>query len=238
MKTGEKRKTEEHGDVPTNKLSKLDHTIPSEKEQHQEATYPFTSMIDFIECSICTEIFVNPQSLKCSHTFCKLCIAKWLKTKKECPMCRQIILRRPYANQLVEKMCTLYESSLSTEGMLLRNKHKEDLKKAEREECQIFMDAAKTASQQGTSFLDIKNQWTSKEKDIFRIGYDKYEDDVKMAYCALAGFTEQCIRDADNTLITIMLENFNLHVPEYPNRVPVIYDFEMARQILFDILLC
>ncbi len=28
-------------------------------------------------------------SLQCSHSFCQLCIEKWMKLKKECPNCRK-----------------------------------------------------------------------------------------------------------------------------------------------------
>lgn len=27
-------------------------------------------------------------SLNCSHSYCQLCISRWIKTKKECPQCR------------------------------------------------------------------------------------------------------------------------------------------------------
>ncbi|XP_041354373.1 E3 ubiquitin-protein ligase RNF8-like [Gigantopelta aegis] len=41
-----------------------------------------------LQCSICNELFVQATSLNCSHAFCALCIANWMKRKKECPICR------------------------------------------------------------------------------------------------------------------------------------------------------
>lgn len=43
-----------------------------------------------IRCSICYEVFTEPVTLTCGHTFCLSCLAKWYftnKRKKECTMC-------------------------------------------------------------------------------------------------------------------------------------------------------
>ncbi|CAD5114167.1 DgyrCDS3309 [Dimorphilus gyrociliatus] len=52
-------------------------------------------MIDLMEeeliCSICSELFICPMSLQCTHTFCALCIHQWIKRKNECPQCRNPI---------------------------------------------------------------------------------------------------------------------------------------------------
>ena len=50
-------------------------------------------MADVTECSICTEIFTNPKSLPCIHSFCLKCLEKYGKDKKPgdqmaCPICR------------------------------------------------------------------------------------------------------------------------------------------------------
>ncbi|XP_015111085.1 E3 ubiquitin-protein ligase RNF8 [Diachasma alloeum] len=70
-----------------------------------------------LSCSICSEIFVNPTSLNCSHTFCQYCISSWnKKTKKaNCPICR---VRIKSMNQsrvfdcLIEKMVSELSSEL------------------------------------------------------------------------------------------------------------------------------
>ncbi|XP_048239053.1 tripartite motif-containing protein 2-like [Haliotis rufescens] len=50
-----------------------------------------------LTCVICTEVFTNPATLQCHHTFCKSCLLKYTKTQPEavqarsipCPSCRQ-----------------------------------------------------------------------------------------------------------------------------------------------------
>ncbi|KAL0272444.1 UNVERIFIED_CONTAM: hypothetical protein PYX00_005407 [Menopon gallinae] len=44
-----------------------------------------------LQCSVCSELFVTPITLNCSHTFCKYCIETWKKKKKNCPICRKKI---------------------------------------------------------------------------------------------------------------------------------------------------
>lgn len=44
-----------------------------------------------LTCSICTEMYVNPHTLGCSHNFCKTCIQKWREQKDTCPICRKKI---------------------------------------------------------------------------------------------------------------------------------------------------
>lgn len=43
---------------------------------------------DEFQCAICSELFINAVVLSCSHTFCRYCIDRWKKNKKECPNCR------------------------------------------------------------------------------------------------------------------------------------------------------
>ncbi len=45
------------------------------------------------KCSICFDVFNNPTSLSCGHTFCHKCIKTALEMKEECPNCRAKIPR-------------------------------------------------------------------------------------------------------------------------------------------------
>ena len=40
------------------------------------------------DCSICCDDKVNPVVLICNHSFCEVCILKWLEREKTCPVCR------------------------------------------------------------------------------------------------------------------------------------------------------
>jgi hypothetical protein len=45
------------------------------------------------ECQICLDLLVEPVTTLCGHTFCKICLVKFLDTKLNCPICRRPILQ-------------------------------------------------------------------------------------------------------------------------------------------------
>jgi len=45
------------------------------------------------ECQICMDLLIEPVTTVCGHTFCKICLIRYLKTKLNCPMCRKTILQ-------------------------------------------------------------------------------------------------------------------------------------------------
>lgn len=90
--------------------------IPSSK--------PFESSLKSLEkeitCSICFEIFNDPQTLvNCGHSFCKGCLDQWRASGPEnahrnnCPMCRQSIIstiRSPLLINIVKTTVNLKKS--------------------------------------------------------------------------------------------------------------------------------
>ncbi|NWI23370.1 RNF8 ligase, partial [Sula dactylatra] len=44
-----------------------------------------------LQCTICSEHFIEAVTLNCAHSFCSYCINEWTKRKIECPICRQEI---------------------------------------------------------------------------------------------------------------------------------------------------
>ncbi|XP_046346675.2 tripartite motif-containing protein 65-like [Haliotis rufescens] len=52
---------------------------------------------NFLTCSICTEVFTDPCTLQCDHSFCRACITQYLQSRQDvtqsrtipCPYCRQ-----------------------------------------------------------------------------------------------------------------------------------------------------
>lgn len=46
--------------------------------------------MNLINCCVCHEIFNDPRSLSCGHTFCYKCILSFCKS--ECPICRKVFL--------------------------------------------------------------------------------------------------------------------------------------------------
>ncbi|NXQ02610.1 RNF8 ligase, partial [Vidua macroura] len=64
-----------------------------------------------LQCTICSEHFIEAVTLNCAHSFCSHCINEWTKRKVECPICRQEIKSKTRSlvldnciNRMVEKL--------------------------------------------------------------------------------------------------------------------------------------
>jgi len=59
---------------------------------------------DDFSCAVCSEVFVEPCTLHCGHSFCQLCLAGlWRANRKSplylyCPLCRQPWVNFPGVN--------------------------------------------------------------------------------------------------------------------------------------------
>ncbi|XP_016146392.1 E3 ubiquitin-protein ligase TRIM39-like [Sinocyclocheilus grahami] len=64
---------------------------------------------DELSCLVCCEIFTDPVVLKCSHSFCRLCLQQfWNKkaAKRECPVCRRkCSLTEPTVSLALKNVC-------------------------------------------------------------------------------------------------------------------------------------
>ncbi|KAM9717499.1 bloodthirsty-related gene family, member 12 [Menidia menidia] len=68
---------------------------------------------DQFTCSICLEVFVEPVSTPCGHSFCKACLqGYWNHSKKFlCPMCKKGYTRRPEmsVNRVLAEICSQFQ---------------------------------------------------------------------------------------------------------------------------------
>ncbi|XP_020782088.1 zinc-binding protein A33-like isoform X2 [Boleophthalmus pectinirostris] len=73
-----------------------------------------------ISCPICCDIFNNPVVLKCSHSFCKLCLEQyWTRNRprRDCPLCRNESTDDPVPSLTLRNLCESYiQDSDDAEG--------------------------------------------------------------------------------------------------------------------------
>lgn len=91
---------------------------------------PLAQLESSLRCQVCKEFFTTPMMTSCSHTFCSLCIRRYLSQEGKCPACREndqeIKLRR---NWVVEELVTNFKASRS--GLLEFAQNAASLKKDE-----------------------------------------------------------------------------------------------------------
>ncbi|NXN91564.1 RNF8 ligase, partial [Rhinopomastus cyanomelas] len=62
------------------------------KAQKEEVLNQMNDVLENeLQCTICSEHFIEAITLNCAHSFCSYCINEWTKRKVECPICRQEI---------------------------------------------------------------------------------------------------------------------------------------------------
>jgi hypothetical protein len=85
-------------------------------------------------CVICLEVFVEPTSLDCGHTFCSNCITDWKKLNYSCPTCRateQMTLRkRAEIRNMINKVYEIFGGhELADRTSLLKEREEMEEKK-------------------------------------------------------------------------------------------------------------
>ncbi|NXM64295.1 RNF8 ligase, partial [Illadopsis cleaveri] len=97
------------------KNKELEETKEEKEKARAQKEEVLNQMNDVLEnelqCTICSEHFVEAVTLNCAHSFCSYCINEWMKRKVECPICRQEIKSKTRSlvldnciNRMVEKL--------------------------------------------------------------------------------------------------------------------------------------
>jgi len=84
-------------------------------EPQQHTRTPSLSKSEF-NCSCCFELMVEPTTIQCGHSFCRVCLANWYfgsNSKRTCPQCRQSWNGNPQTNVILRSAIrTLFPAEL------------------------------------------------------------------------------------------------------------------------------
>ncbi|KAM7366531.1 hypothetical protein PAMP_015966 [Pampus punctatissimus] len=81
-------------------------TTESQKKSTRKKKAPMEGMMSLFgsflsdeqfQCSICLDVFTNPSSTPCGHSFCMTCISRYWDGSKvcQCPLCKKTFQKRP-----------------------------------------------------------------------------------------------------------------------------------------------
>ncbi|KAL7852005.1 hypothetical protein SRHO_G00177900 [Serrasalmus rhombeus] len=90
-----------------------------------------SSLEDDLSCSVCCEVYQEPQLLPCGHSFCCRCLEKhWaVNSARTCAVCRQKSPQKPVANLVLRNACEsfLKEKERKSDGEVRCSQHGEKL---------------------------------------------------------------------------------------------------------------
>ena len=47
---------------------------------------------ELLECTVCTELLLDPVTTPCGHSFCRTCLRQSMDHSTKCPVCRTVLL--------------------------------------------------------------------------------------------------------------------------------------------------
>lgn len=97
------------------------------------------------QCPICNELFITAVMLSCSHTFCRYCIDRWKKNKKDCPSCRKPIsseTRSLVIDNFIEKLIPTLSDEMKKRRAEIVTERKAEMEAAALAQAQAAAEAA------------------------------------------------------------------------------------------------
>uniref|UniRef100_A0A8C1Y594 E3 ubiquitin-protein ligase CHFR n=1 Tax=Cyprinus carpio TaxID=7962 RepID=A0A8C1Y594_CYPCA len=98
------------------------------KAQKEEVVTQMTEVLESeLQCSICSELFIEAVTLNCAHSFCQHCIREWRKRKDKCPMCWQTITsqtRSLVLDNCIDRMVENLSADMRERRLALINERK------------------------------------------------------------------------------------------------------------------
>uniref|UniRef100_A0A9J8CQG9 E3 ubiquitin-protein ligase CHFR n=1 Tax=Cyprinus carpio carpio TaxID=630221 RepID=A0A9J8CQG9_CYPCA len=106
------------------------------KAQKEEVVTQMTEVLESeLQCSICSELFIEAVTLNCAHSFCQHCIREWRKRKDKCPMCWQTITsqtRSLVLDNCIDRMVENLSADMRERRLALINERKGERSERER----------------------------------------------------------------------------------------------------------
>lgn len=98
------------------------------KAQKEEVVTQMTEVLESeLQCSICSELFIEAVTLNCAHSFCQHCISEWRNRKDKCPMCWQNITsqtRSLVLDNCIDRMVENLSADMRERRLVLINERK------------------------------------------------------------------------------------------------------------------
>lgn len=197
-------------DVPTKTvvsptISKLSNGKPCPLGECEDQKAPCCSAIktrrdqellhnEFI-CPVCLDYFLQTQTLACGHSFCSPCISKCLEGKRQCPVCRDTVSKRPVRSCALDGAirALLQQDGSKDDEVNVRYKKRQkqwrNEQRKERRTASKLRAVIQRAKDDGKHFLNINDRWNEEERDIFRKGVVMYRGSARQEYCATTGLS-------------------------------------------------
>ncbi len=205
-------------------------------------SFPIEDIEKEFTCAICHELIVNAATLQCSHTFCKPCLAEWMKQKKVCPICRKRLTKPPTRNLTMENVLDKLVKNLSQEDQETRENRRKEIIDQEERASQKLKELVESARGRGVKFLNVQDIWSNDERRVFKTGVSKHEGRARLMYCELTGFNAEWIKRANTQLIVRACQNLEIEIPKTKTEstnggtASFFLDYELAREKLLDFL--
>ncbi|XP_071108158.1 E3 ubiquitin-protein ligase TRIM56-like [Haliotis cracherodii] len=89
------------------------------------ATSRAEKVMEFLTCVICQELYTDPCTLRCDHTFCRKCVTAYIQTRPDavqsktipCPCCRQHT-KVPHPSRPAEEWAGQIKPSIIIQGLI------------------------------------------------------------------------------------------------------------------------
>ncbi|KAJ3781539.1 hypothetical protein GGU10DRAFT_437243 [Lentinula aff. detonsa] len=132
-----------------NQIQKLMSDVQDPSDFPPQSEAPGLRLLDSsLRCTICSEFFDGPVTLKCGHCFCSLCIRQSLLEKQECPACRESEVNEGHLrrNPVLEEAVSAWKQCRSYLLQLLEDSSRQDAESSVPSKKRKFDDESRSAT--------------------------------------------------------------------------------------------